>query len=330
MTMTFQHPISECDVRESERPRLERFRERFSVWREWLSKDEHSIWRQIHGMLWNDMVFRTINECRRIAEKNPSSHVGFNRAVASFIDEGYAAKQLLAIRRLTEPSRRGDAITIPRLLDDMKANADLFTREIYVCHDGLPFDPEPARQRSLQKLAAEAENNNGVTFTYLPTQGPEAYDMATLVHENFDRLTGALRKSWSRDDKLNPDLFDQVKSKLGICAGINKVASKFIAHAADAGSRGELSDKERSVTMNRIEACQRIICRVAAYIHGPILYIGESGLIPTPQYDQLEHLEKRWVDLGNTEALARYWDKRAEKVEKWTRGGWHNLLNLPG
>jgi hypothetical protein len=226
--MSFDYPVFDCDVRGGERPRLEKFRERFSVWQEWLSKDEHSIWRQIHGMLWNDMVFRTINECRRVAHKKPSANVNFNRAVASFIDEGYAAKQLLAIRRLTESNGRGDAITIPRLLDDMKANADLFTREIYVCNDGLPFDPEPARQRSLRRLAAEAEKNNGVTVTYLPTKGPEAYDMATRVHENFDRLTGAVGKPWSRDDKLDPAIFDQVKSKLGICAGINRVASKFI------------------------------------------------------------------------------------------------------
>jgi hypothetical protein len=82
--------------------------------------------------------------------------------------------------------------------------------------------------------------------------------------------------------------------------------------------------------MNRIEASQRIICRVAAYIHGPLLYIGASGLIPTPQYNKLEHLEKSWLDPANIEALARYWKERAEKVENWTGGGWDKLLKLPG
>jgi hypothetical protein len=300
------------------------------VWREWLSKDEHSIWGQIHGMLWNDMVFRTINECRRLAYHNPSPNVGFNAAVASFIDEGYAAKQLLAIRRLTEIDGRGDAITLPRLLDDMRANADLFTREIYVCHDGLPFDPEPARQRSLSRLAAAAEKNNGVTFDWLPTTGPEAYDMATLVHRHFDRLIGAEGKPWSRVDALDPAIFGKVKSKLGVCAGINRVASKFIAHAADAGSRGELNEQERSITLNRIESCQRIICRVAAYVNGPLLYSGEAGLIPTPQFDQLKHLDKGWLDPANGNAINRYWEKRTERVEKWTEGAWDKLLKLPG
>ena len=329
--MDFEYPVSDCDVRETERPRLVQFRERFGVWREWLSEDdEHSIWGQIHGMLWNDMVFRTVNECRHLAQKNPSPHVAFNRAVASFIDEGYAAKQLLAIRRLTETNGHGDAITLPRLLNDMKANADLFTREIYVCHDGLPFDPEPARRRSLKKLAAEAEKYNGVTDSYLPTKGPEAYDMATRVHGHFDGLIGAEGEPWSRDDKLDPAIFDLIKSKLGVCAGLSAVASKFIAHAADAGSRGQLNEKQRNVTLHRIEACQRIICRVAAYINGPLLYIGVSGLIPTPQFDHLEHMDKAWIDPANAEDISRYWKKRAEKVEKWIDGGWDKLLNLPG
>jgi hypothetical protein len=155
--MAYEYLPSQCDVRVEELPRLERFHERLNVWRQWLSEDEHSIWQQIRRMLWNDMVFRTINECRRLATQNTSAVVGFNGPVAAFIDEGYVATQLLAIRRLTENNRRRDAITLPRLLDDMKANADLFTRELYVCHDGLPFDPEPARERSLRRLAAEAE-----------------------------------------------------------------------------------------------------------------------------------------------------------------------------
>src|SRR3546814_1313959 len=116
-------------------------------------------------MLWEDMVFRTINECRRLADKSPSQSVGFNRDVASFVDSGYVAKQLLAIRRLTEITKRGDAITLPRILDDMKSNADLFTREIYVCHDGLPFDPGPAQQRSFNGLMEEAEQNSGVVVS---------------------------------------------------------------------------------------------------------------------------------------------------------------------
>jgi hypothetical protein len=44
----------------------------------------------------------------------------------------------------------------------------------------------------------------------------------------------------------------------------------------------------------------------------------------------LEHLEKGWLDPANVDAIARYWETRADEVEKWTQGGWDKLLNLPG
>jgi hypothetical protein len=154
--------------------------------------------------------------------------------------------------------------------------------------------------------------------------------MVILMHEHFDRLVGSKGKLWCRDDKLGPVIFDRIKSKLGICDGINKVASKFIAHAADAGSRGQLNRKERKITLNRIEACQRAICRVAAFVHGPLLYIGESGLISTPQFNHLENLDKAWLDPSNFQAISSYWDERAEEVEQWTQGGWDGLLRWAG
>src|SRR3546814_3647468 len=49
IAMDFRYSVAECDVREAERPRLERFRERFTTWRLWLSKDEHSVWNQVRS-----------------------------------------------------------------------------------------------------------------------------------------------------------------------------------------------------------------------------------------------------------------------------------------
>src|SRR3546814_16526412 len=102
-------------------------------------------------------------------------------------------------------------------------------------------------------------------------------------------------------------MFDKSKSKLGACHGINKVASKFIAHAADAGSRGQVSEKERRVTLDRIQVCQRLICRVAAYINDPLLYIRGSNLIPIPQYENLANLEKDGVDPEKADGIAELW-----------------------
>ena len=188
--MNFKYSFADCNVREAERPRLEQFRERLTVWHEWMFSDEHSIWNQIHQMLWNDMLFWTINKCRRLAEVSPSPTVGFNGDIALFIDQSYAANQLLAIRRLTETNGRGDAITIPRVLDDMKANAELFTRELYVCNDGLPFDPEPVKKRVTEERFAQARKNGGWVVGYGATTGPDAFESSIRAHNSFDRLIG--------------------------------------------------------------------------------------------------------------------------------------------
>jgi hypothetical protein len=98
----------------------------------------------------------------------------------------------------------------------MKANADLFTREICVCHDGLAFDPQPAQERFFREIATDADKGKEPTVRGLPTTGPNAYDSTIRTQEHFDRLVGAVGKPWSRDDKIDPSIFDQVKSKLGI------------------------------------------------------------------------------------------------------------------
>ena len=69
---------------------------------------------------------------------------------------------------------------------------------------------------------------------------------------------------------------------------------------------------------------------MAAYIHGPLLYIGEFRPFPTSQSDHLKHLDKRLLDPSNIEAIRCYLSKREEKVRQWTRESWDELLSLPG
>ena len=316
--MDYEYLVSHCKVRPSTRPQVRRFRERLAVWKEWLSEDEHSIWTQIRRMLWADMVFRTINECRRMAIEDSSGNIQQNAAIASFIDEGYVANQLLAIRRLTEKDTRGDAISLLRILEDMKSNADLFTREVYVCHDGLPFDTTPARKRELERSARNAKRNGGVSFGYLPMRGPEAFIAAERMQNHFDRLIGASGGAWLRDDKLDPKVFSDLRRNLDCCLSINRYASKYIAHAADAGSRGELNRGERRITLNRLEVCQRAICKVAAYVHGPLLFIGSVGLVPLPPFQHLRGLEKAWIGENDLDKIHEYWKSRASEIEAWT------------
>jgi len=56
------------------------------------------------------------------------------------LDQGYAATQVLAIRRLQDEG--SDVFSLQRLLNDIQQQRDMITRENFVAHDGKPYDPD--------------------------------------------------------------------------------------------------------------------------------------------------------------------------------------------
>ncbi len=122
--------ICDCDVKEKEKLAL--FRLKRSEWVQCLIKDTFSISKQISNMLWNDMVFRTINEARKLTAKEGSKEIGFNGPLLELFDQGYVTTRVMAIRRLTDPTfydPKRAVISLPRLVDDMRQYGDLITRE---------------------------------------------------------------------------------------------------------------------------------------------------------------------------------------------------------
>ncbi len=258
---------------------------------------------------------------RRIAHEEADDGFGFNPELASMIDQGYATTQLLAIRKLTDPS--GDALSLPRLLSDMKRNSELFTRELYVCNDGLSFEGENSELSGI--VLGGSENPADPVFSRMRVGGPTDAFTSQRTHKSFDmipHLPGASR----RDELVNPNVFDALKSKLGVCANVSKVASKFVAHAADAQSRKKLSERDRRVTFEKIRVCQRAIVRVASAIRGPLLDFSSTDLYPTPQYDHLEKIEVPMVRTENVELISDFWDEHQRKNENWLEGGWDALV----
>jgi hypothetical protein len=133
-------PIDECDV--LDKTSLAQYRRSRAKWRRWLATDEHhGIWKQIYNMLLDDLTFRTL-ACA--AEADPDG-VLQNPLIARGLIQGYAATQGLPIRRLLDKTR--GVISLQRLLNEIRGNLGLITREIYVAGEGLPYDPAAAMQR---------------------------------------------------------------------------------------------------------------------------------------------------------------------------------------
>src|SRR5262245_30956085 len=97
------------------------------------------------------------------------------------------------IRRLLD--KTSGVISLRRLINELRSNWRLFTRENFVCHDGLPYDYEAVM---VKEMAARA----GEGAFWGSTTGPDAWATSRMAHEQFDRLAGIDPSERTREDRL--------------------------------------------------------------------------------------------------------------------------------
>jgi hypothetical protein len=309
--MNFKYTPDKCDVLDKQA--LTKFRGKLAEWRRLMVDDEQSVFQQIYRMIWDDAVFRALNEARRIGAANKSASTGFNSAMLGLIDRGYVAHQAIAIRRIT--ADESDSNTLVRISNDIKANASLMTRELFVAYDGLPFDPAPFRNAW---YAAKAAAGDEASVEWMSLEGPDSWSGSEMANEHFDRIAVKTGLPASRADLADLTRLNAEIDKLKVCSDIRKYANKFIAHAADAKSRSKLTDDERKVTLAKIRECHKAICEVANYVYGHLLNFSQSSFVATPQYDQFENIEKPMVLPDDVGKLRAFWEANAKEVDAWS------------
>ena len=201
----WKYPISECDV--IDRVKLVSYRELAEHWHNLMYGDEeYSVWNQISDLLWQDIVWRSFNEARRWTDEDgPTAAVA--PLVAGLLDRGFFTGQVLGISRLTDASdpkhpKRG-VVSLRRLVDEIVSNKSILTREIFVSHDGLPYDWESV---SRSEIAALPRADQGQAATWLPMDGPTAWSSAHSRHKQFDLLANTMGNTRFREDLIGEDL----------------------------------------------------------------------------------------------------------------------------
>ena len=291
--------ICDCDVKDKEKLALFRFKR--SEWRKCLIDENFSISKQLSNMLWNDTVFRTINEARKLTAKRNSKEIGFNGPLLDLFDQGYGTAQVMAIRRLTDPTFHDPnraVISLPRLIEDMKQNADLITRENYICYDGIAFE-------------GVTHEKDGINWMHWKG-----------MHENFDRLSNVSHDKRERTDKIDKNVFKSLAKELKVCEGLRTYANKFVAHASDPRNRINLTEKQRNINLQKLDESYKAIIRVASFIGAIILYEHSLGEVPVPQFNQIENLDKPMVSQDDLSNLHSYWHGRTKEVGSWDNELW--------
>jgi len=309
----FGYAVDDCDV--EDRTALVAYRDKRREWLEWLQGDpRNSINRQLYGMMWDDAAFRALNEARRFS--SPTHPTGATAPLlAGLIDQGFVATQILTIARLVD--HRRDVISLRRLLDDIAAHAHLITREIFVCHDGLPFDPVAAERSYWEREGWPASGE----VIGLPTEGPDAFDISRMAHEAFDKVAASGPGPRARGDGIDPAVFVHLRDALATSdvAAILQLRHKFVAHAADASSRGKAGIERFGITLNQLEAAQRTLIQVAQRIELDLLWGSSRGVVPVPQYDQFAKLDLPIVPPERIGELGEWWHAHCDAREAWTR-----------
>ena len=262
MADEYKYDVSKCDVASERRDQLQAFRDKRRQWLSWVDNDEHhAISLAVSSMAWSDVSIRTLSQIA-ITDENSALH---NTLVADGLINGYIATQVLAVRRLMDKSK--GVISLRKLIVDMRSNIKLFTRENYVCFDGLPYD-----YAAVENILAERHRDGGAFWA--DREGPEASDASRMAHEWFDRLTGIGPQNRNRKDCLPFSKLKVIESWLdnSVADELAKWSHEFLAHAGSETGRTEFLD--RRPTFDKISEAIKILAQATEALSSWFLYSG--------------------------------------------------------
>jgi hypothetical protein len=311
MTDDYAYTIAQCDVPTERRAALQSYRDKRLLWLSWISTDEHhAIWTVLSSMVWTDVAFRSLTNFAVGDEANALN----NHLMVEALLDGHVATQVLAIRRLMDDGN-SDIISLRRLVKDLRRNFSLFTRENYVCFDGLPYDYEAVRQARFTENAG----NWGKGGIWVPTSGPQGDGISQMAHRQFDKLAGADPAKRNREDRLPASLLTTIEKWLDDSGAddLAKWSHAYLAHAGGPESRKRIADL--MVTTNKIADAIKALARVTEAISAWLLFAGgrSNALMPVAQFNPFEKLDKPIMQAGGEAAAYKLWHQLSDERNRY-------------
>jgi hypothetical protein len=284
-----------CDVEDKEL--LACFRDKLTRWKTCLSdqKDYHSIYNQLTNLFWDHTVFRTFNEARRLSIETNDPSTGLQGTIIDLLDRNFMDSQAIAVRRLTD--QRKDVVSLRRIIDEIRENANLYTRENYVCYDGISFDEAPD------------DDHHAKHFRY-------------SRQTCYDYLSGKDKDSRSRNDKLSPTVLakmeEAVTKDFVTTEEVRMYVNKWVAHAAAQDNRGQHVAVLDNISLQKLDECYQALIRIGKKVE---LLIDEHLLctVPTPRFDKLKNWDKPIIITQDLKDIEKYWLERCKEIETWAK-----------
>ena len=225
-------PQQSCDV--LNRRNLESYRSLYRKWMGWYeytSENPNTIEGQIMNMMFHDLTYRSITSIR--ASLSSEAQISARSSTLAYItDSGYLANQVLAVSKLVDSG--SDVVSVLRLVKDIQGNRKSITREVYVAGFGAPYDPMTWREK-------HDENDPMVQIWGLQAPGLSRWLQSHYAHERFDVLSGSSAERRSREEVIQPAIFQRIIEWLSIpeIKELKSLRDNFLAHAQEAIIRAE-------------------------------------------------------------------------------------------
>jgi len=297
-----------------------KYREKMAEWNDGLSNsaNPNSVFARYFELLKYHYLYKTIRKLYERAQDNPNAELGFNVGITGLIETGYVHLLTIAIRSLIEPQHSDPKKKINSLrsiVDDIEHNSHLITRECYLAIGNLPYNVQNAKHAYdeiiSKKLNEYSSERISVSGYALPPKGPFAYQESEERHELFDRISGNSFDNRNRNDTIRPDIFRQLRDRLGSCSCVKDFVNDNFAHF----SIMTPENKQDSLQFDRVEKCIEDLFRIYNYVNENLLGRGKTSTSFILPIDKWKNIDKKWA-LTEQDAKDIYNDIEAEMKKK--------------
>jgi hypothetical protein len=279
--------LDSCDV--SDKESLAVYRKNILVLQEMLNgEDMHSLLGQFLRIRFKFTLFKTFFESISLTIPEYSTDAGYENSIVSLLRESFFEAHIMAVRRLIDdhdynPKRSVySVLSFLRVIED---NIEYFTRENYVCYNGLPYSGGDHSFGSLSDLTESA-------------------------NLQFDFLCGKTKRD--RKDKLQKSVIGGLAKKIERLSKVRYYANKYYAHASNplnrdpAPERNQISLLEMEEHLKTIESvllgCGKL---VASYVPTELSFY-PGNLI--------ENWERPAISPDNIIPVLNYWDNERKET----------------
>lgn len=287
-------------------------KDRIARWKQVYETDANSIQRALPKLVWDLAAYSCVVEMVRAAPADERGKL-LNGMVMDMLAKGFWANTMLAIRRLADHGTihgQKGVCSLYGLIADAQAARGRLTRRVFV-EDiaGLEYNYAAQEERFWEHALAQ-----GAGQAYYVPDGLH-YELSQARHREFNWLSGTTDDNATPDDLIRPEVFERLLARLAALDDVVDHAHVAIAHAATEASReGRML---ASWKLDEAKAAAKELSQIASLAGRWFCYGSVGGVLPTPQFDQFEHVGQPLFQ-GDVQALREVWRAFADETETWS------------